>query len=53
MTANGAVVGGPSTAEEMCNSFIVYYPEIDMDFCGSEFPGSYLMREFGIETMER
>lgn len=52
MSSNGSVVGGPSTTEEMCNAFIVYYPEIDLDVCSSEFPRSVLSRMFGIESTE-
>lgn len=51
MTANGTVVGGLSTSEEMCNAFITYYPEIDLDGCASEYPRSELQRKFGIESL--
>lgn len=50
MNANGSVVGGLLTTEEMCIAFIVYYPEIDLDTCGSDYPTSELSREFGIES---
>lgn len=50
MEANGTVVGGLSTSEEMCNAFIVYYPEIDLDVCSSMFRVEELMKEFGIES---
>lgn len=51
MNANGSVGGGLSTTEEMCNAFIVYYPEIDLDVCSSEFPRNELSRMFGIESV--
>ncbi|KAG4066822.1 hypothetical protein HA402_012889 [Bradysia odoriphaga] len=50
MDANGTVVGGLSTSEEMCNAFIVYYPEIDLDVCSSMFPEEELKKEFGIDS---
>lgn len=52
MDSNGAVIGGLATTDEMCDAFIVYYPEIDLDFCSSEFPFSQLNEHFGIESYQ-
>lgn len=49
MQANGTIIGGLSTTEEMCNTFIYYYPEIDLDVCSSEYPATELLKGFGIE----
>lgn len=50
MSANGTIVGGLATTDEMCNAFIVYYPEIDLDVCSSEFSRTELRDHFGIES---
>lgn len=51
--ANGTVIGGLATTEEMCNSFLWYYPEIDLDSCGSEYSRSKLAAQFGIESVRK
>lgn len=51
MEANGTVVGGLSTEEEMCNAWLVYYPVIDLDVCSSQFSVAELRNEFGIESV--
>lgn len=52
MSADGAVIGGLSTTEEMCNVFIAYYPAIDLDVCSSEFPRDELRKQLGIESYQ-
>jgi len=51
LQANGTVIGGLSTSEEMCNTFLWYYPEIDLDACSSELSRTKLLSEFGIESV--
>lgn len=50
MHANGTIIGGMSTAEEMCSVFIGYYPEIDLEACRSEYPRNEILAGFGIEN---
>lgn len=52
MDANGTVIGGLSTREEMCNSNLAYYPAMELDMCRSAVVMSNLLKEFGIDDLE-
>jgi len=41
------VIAGLGTRDEMCESFLWYYPKIDIDFCGSRYGLTTAIREFG------
>jgi len=52
MDANGTVIGGQSTTEEMCNSNLAYYPAIDFNSCRSVLVMTDLLTEFGMEHLD-
>lgn len=49
----GTVIGGFSTREEMCESYLYYYPaNVNLGFCLSYYPNENLFEKFGIEEVE-
>lgn len=43
---------GYSTTNEMCESFIWYYPKGSLDSCASFYPIEKLYQKFGIKEVE-
>lgn len=52
MEANGTVIGGQATTEEMCNSNLAYYPAIDFNTCRSVLVMTDLLTELGMENLD-
>lgn len=52
MGADGTVVGGLASNNEMCSGFISYYPAIDFNLCISENNLAELFKDFGMESVE-